>query len=162
MGGILARIGFSALLAVLGVGAALAPGGCGADHRHGLFGPAAQPACGGGRGCTAPARFLGMALLGALCIPVALLPGLIVALMTPVIRLLAPRRRPRRLCLCAALLAVLAGFAALAAGFVQQRWGVRGTREVPAWNGGFGRAAGLAALWRPAPPSPAPPALPSR
>ena len=29
--------------------------------------------------------------------------------------------------------------AALAAGFIQTRFGVRGLREVPAWHGGFGR-----------------------
>jgi hypothetical protein len=83
--------------------------------------------------------FLAMALLGALAIPVALVPGLILRLLTPVIMLLAPQAQTPPLAYAPVTLLSLAGVAALAAGFVQTRWGVRGLREVPAWNGGFGR-----------------------
>ncbi|WP_298215013.1 proton-conducting transporter membrane subunit, partial [Acidocella sp.] len=88
-GGILARIGFTAALAALGLGAALALGaavrliGIGFLGRpRSLHAAAAEDARRG--------PFIAMALLGALCVPVALLPGLLLGVMTPVIRLLAP------------------------------------------------------------------------
>jgi hydrogenase-4 component B len=137
-GGILARIGFSALLAVLGIGAALALAagvrmiGMGFLGRpRSLHAAAAEDARRG--------PFLAMALLGALSIPVALVPWLILGVMNPVIRQLAPKADAPPLTYAPLTLLILAGIAALAAGFVQTRWGTRGLREVPAWNGGFGR-----------------------
>ena len=137
-GGILARIGFSALLAVLGIGAALALAAAVRIIGMGFLGrPRSLHAAAAEDARRGP--FLGMALLGLLCLPVALVPGLVVGLMTPVIRLLAPQAQTPPLSYAPLTLLLLAGVAALAAGFVQQRWGVRGLREVPAWNGGFGR-----------------------
>ncbi|MDE2458908.1 MAG: hypothetical protein KGL20_06705 [Rhodospirillales bacterium] len=137
-GGILARIGFSALLAVLGMGAALA---LAASVRLIGLGFLGRP-----RSLHAAAAedlrrgpFVAMALLGALAIPVALVPGLLLDLLNPVIMLLAPEAQTPPLAYAPVTLLILAGLAALAAGFVQTRWGVRGLREVPAWNGGFGR-----------------------
>ncbi|MDE1895958.1 MAG: hypothetical protein KGH91_02665 [Rhodospirillales bacterium] len=138
-GGILARIGFSALLAVLGIGAALALAaavrliGLGFLGRpRSLHAAAAEDARRG--------PFLAMALLGVCCVPLALVPGLILDLLNPVIMLLAPAAQTPPLAYAPITLLVLAGIAALAAGFAQTRWGVRGLREVPAWNGGFGRS----------------------
>ena len=138
MGGILARIGFSALLAVLGIGAALALAaavrliGLGFLGRpRSLHAAAAEDARRG--------PFLAMALLGAFCVPLALVPGLILDLLNPVIMLLAPEAQTPPLAYTPITLLILAGIAALAAGFAQTRWGTRGLREVPAWNGGFGR-----------------------
>ena len=137
-GGILARIGFSALLAVLGIGAALALAvavrliGLGFLGRpRSLHAAAAEDARRG--------PFLAMALLGVCCVPLALVPGLILDLLNPVIMLLAPAAQTPPLAYAPITLLVLAGIAALAAGFAQTRLGVRGLREVPAWNGGFGR-----------------------
>ncbi len=137
-GGILARIGFSALLAVLGIGAALALAAAVRMIGLGFLGrPRSLHAAAAEDARRGP--FLAMALLGALAIPVALVPGLILRLLTPVIMLLAPQAQTPPLAYAPVTLLSLAGVAALAAGFVQTRWAVRGLREVPAWNGGFGR-----------------------
>jgi formate hydrogenlyase subunit 3/multisubunit Na+/H+ antiporter MnhD subunit len=137
-GGILARIGFSALLAVLGIGAALALAAAVRIIGLGFLGrPRSLHAAAAEDLRRGP--FLAMALLGALAIPAALVPGLLLELMTPVIMLLAPEAQTPPLAYAPVTLLILAGLAALAAGFVQTRWGVRGLREVPAWNGGFGR-----------------------
>ena len=79
-----------------------------------------------------------MGLLAVLCLPVALTPGLLLALLQPAIALLVPgaERQPfayAPLPLAIAML-VMAGLAFL----LLQRFGVRGEREVTAWNGGFG------------------------
>lgn len=137
-GGILARIGFTALLAALGLSAALALGAAVRLVGMGLLGrprslhaAAAEDA--------RPAPLFAMGLLAVLCVPVALLPGLVTGALVPVIQELAPQADPLPLAYAPLSLALLAGLAALAAGFILRRWGVRGTREVPAWTGGFGR-----------------------
>ncbi len=137
-GGILARIGFSATLAVLGIGAALA---LAASVRLVGMGFLGRP-----RSLHAAAAedlrrgpFMAMTLLATLAIPVALVPGLLLSLLNPVILLLAPQALTPPLSYAPLTLLVLTGLAALAAGFAQTRWGGRGLREAPAWNGGFGR-----------------------
>jgi hydrogenase-4 component B len=137
-GGILARIGFSALLAVLGLGSGLALAAAVRIIGMGFLGrPRSLHAAAAEDARRGP--FLGMALLAVLIVPVSLVPGLIVGFMTPVIRLLAPQAQTPPLTYTPLTLLLLAGLAALVAGFVQTRWGVRGLREAPAWNGGFGR-----------------------
>ena len=137
-GSILARIGFSALIAVLGISAALALAAAVRIIGMGFLGrPRSLHAAAAEDARRGP--FLAMALLGLLCVPLALVPGLILDLLNPVIILLAPQADAPPLAYAPLSLLVLAGLAALAAGFVQTRWGVRGLREVPAWNGGFGR-----------------------
>lgn len=137
-GGILARIGFSALLAALGIGAALALSAAVRFIGMGFLGrPRSLHAAAAEDARRGP--LLAMALLALLAIPIALVPRLILDLMNPVILLLAPQARPPVLTYEPLVLLLLALLAALAAGFVQVRWGVRGLREVPAWNGGFGR-----------------------
>lgn len=136
-GGILARIGFIALLAGLGLSAALALAaavrliGIGFLGRpRSLHAAAAEDA---------PRNTLaGMGLLAALCIPVALLPGLILDALVPVIRLLAPNADPMPLTYAPLSIAFLFILAAAAAFLALRRFGVRGTREAAAWNGGFG------------------------
>lgn len=83
--------------------------------------------------------FLGMAMLGLLCVPIALVPGFILDLCAPVIRSLAPLATTTRLTYAPLTLYLLAGIALLVAGVAQARWGVRGLRETPAWTGGFDR-----------------------
>src|SRR5271168_123518 len=92
-GGILARIGFTALLAALGLSAALALGAAVRligvaflGRPRTLHAAAAEDA---GRGI-----LTGMGLLAALCVPVALLPGVILTALNPVIRLLVPAADP--------------------------------------------------------------------
>ena len=137
-GAIFARIGFVALLAALGFSAALAVGamvrliGLGFLGRPRSLRAAAAEDTGGG-------TLAAMALLGVLCIPLALLPGVVLGALVPVIQLLAPQADPLPLAyapLSLALLMALCGGGALLA---LRRFAVRGTREVVAWNGGFGR-----------------------
>jgi formate hydrogenlyase subunit 3/multisubunit Na+/H+ antiporter MnhD subunit len=137
-GGILARIGFTALLAGLGLAAALALGaavrliGIGFLGRpRSLHAAAAEDA---GRGTLA-----GMMLLAGLCVPVALLPGLVLGVISPVIRLLVPGADPLPLAYAPLTLAVLLLGAAFAAFAVLRRFAVRGLAETASWNGGFGR-----------------------
>lgn len=137
-GNILARIGFSALLAVLGLAAGLSLAASVRMIGMGFLGrPRSLHAAAAEDLRRGP--FLGMALLAVLCIPVALVPGLILGAMAPVVRLLAPQAQMQPLGYAPLTLLALALLAALAAGFVQTRFGVRGLREVPGWNGGFGR-----------------------
>ncbi len=137
-GGIIARIGFTALLAVLGLSAALALGAAVRLVGIGFLGrPRTLQAAAAEEARHWP--LVGMALLAALCVPVALLPGLVLGMMTPVIRLLAPQADAPPLAYAPLSLAVLAGLVAVAVGFIFHRYGVRGSREVPAWNGGFGK-----------------------
>ena len=136
-GGILARIGFIALLAGLGLSAALALGaavrliGIGFLGRpRSLHAAAAEDA--------PRSTLAGMGVLAALSVPVALLPGLILDALVPVIRLLAPNADPMPLTYAPLSIAFLFALAAGAALLALRRFGVRGTREVAAWNGGFG------------------------
>ncbi len=137
-GGILSRLGFSALLAILGLGAALALAAAVRLIGMGFLGrPRSLHAAAAEDARRGPS--LAMALLAALMLPVALLPGLMLGLMTPAIRLLAPQAQTPPLTYAPLTLLLLALLAALALGFAQTRWGVRGLRETPGWNGGFGR-----------------------
>jgi hydrogenase-4 component B len=137
-GGILARIGFTALLAGLGLSAALALGaavrliGLGFLGRpRSLHVAAAEDA--------PRSTLIGMGLLAFFCVPVALLPGMVLALLTPVIQLLVPSADPAPLAYAPLTLAFL-GFIAIGAALLAfKKFGLRGTRDVPAWNGGFGR-----------------------
>ncbi len=136
-GGILARIGFTALLAGLGLSAALALGavvrliGIGFLGRpRSLHAAAAEDA--------PRSTLAGMGLLAALCVPVALLPGVVLGMMEPVIELLAPNSDPAPLSYAPLSLFMLLAAAAAAAFFGLRRFAVRGTREVPAWTCGFG------------------------
>ena len=83
--------------------------------------------------------FWGMALLGALCVPLALVPDFILRLCATVISLTVPQAQTTSLAYTPLTLCLLAGLALVAAGFIQARMGVRGLRETPTWNGGFGR-----------------------
>jgi len=137
-GGILGRIGFEALLAVLGLSAAMAlvSGlrivGIGFLGRPRTLRAAAAEEAGW-------PVLAGMALLAVLCVPVALLPGLLLAAMQPVFAELVPGAAPQPLAYAPFPLALLlAGFAAGAWWFVKI-FGARGEREVPAWQGGFGK-----------------------
>jgi len=137
-GGILARISFLALLAALGFSAALALGaavrliGIGFLGRPRTLHAAAAE--------DAPKHILaGMTLLAILCIPVALLPGLVLAAIAPVIRLLVPAAQPAPLAYAPLSLAFLVLASADVAFLLLQKYAVRGTRDVTAWNGGFGR-----------------------
>ncbi len=136
-GGILARLFFTAALAILGLGAALALGAAVRLFGMGFLGrPRSLQAAAADdiRGATLWA----MGGLAVLMLPVALLPGLVLGTMTPVFLLLAPQAALPPLAYAPLSLVLLAFLAAAALGFVLQRWGVRGTREVAGWNGGFG------------------------
>jgi formate hydrogenlyase subunit 3/multisubunit Na+/H+ antiporter MnhD subunit len=138
-GGILARIGFTALLAVLGLSAALAVAaavriiGIGFLGRpRSLRAAAAEEA--------APAVLAGMGLLAVLCGVVALFPGLLLLLLNPVIAALVPGADEMPLGYAPFLLVLLILILAGAAYGLLKRFGARGEREVAAWNGGFGKA----------------------
>ncbi|WP_297443702.1 proton-conducting transporter membrane subunit [Acidocella sp.] len=137
-GGIVARIGFSALLAVLGLSAALALGAAVKLMGVGFLGrprslqaaAAEEP-----RGLA----LAGMALLGGLMVPLALVPAEILRLMAPVVRELAPNAGYAPLGYAPLPLLGLGLVVAVAAGFVLHRFGVRGTRAAPGWMCGFGQ-----------------------
>jgi formate hydrogenlyase subunit 3/multisubunit Na+/H+ antiporter MnhD subunit len=137
-GGILARIGFEALLAVLGLSAAMALGAAVRIVGIGFLGrPRSLRAAAAGEAATPV--LAGMALLAALCVPVALAPGLVLAAMQPVLRELVPGAAPPPLAYAPFPLAVLVcGFAG-AAYLLLRKFAARGEREVPAWQGGFGK-----------------------
>lgn len=137
-GGVLARIGFTVLLAGLGLSAALALGaavrliGIGFLGRpRSLHAAAAEDAK---RGTLA-----GMGLLALLCVPVALVPGVVLGALVPVIQLLVPKADPLPLAYAPLSIAFLLALAAGIAFLALRKFGVRATRDVPAWNGGFGR-----------------------
>jgi NADH:ubiquinone oxidoreductase subunit 5 (subunit L)/multisubunit Na+/H+ antiporter MnhA subunit len=137
-GGILARIGFEALLAVLGLSAAMALGAAVRIVGIGFLGrPRSLRAAAAGEAATPV--LAGMALLAALCVPVALAPGLVLAAMQPVLRELVPGAAPPPLAYAPFPLALLVcGFAG-AAYLLLRKFAARGEREVPAWQGGFGK-----------------------
>jgi len=137
-GGILARIGFTAALAALGLGAALALGAAVRLIGIGFLGrPRSLHAAGAEDARRGP--LIGMGLLAVLMLPVALVPGQVLGALTPVVILLAPQADVHLLHYAPLPLLLLAFLIATAAGFVLHRFGVRGTREVAPWNGGFGR-----------------------
>ncbi len=137
-GGILARIGFTALLAILGLGAALALGAGLRIIGPGFLGRPRSLRAAAAADAERPV-LIGMGLLAACSMPVALVPGLILALMQPVINSLVPGALPQPLAYAPLTLAVLMAAAAGAAYLVLRKFSGRGAREVHAWNGGFGK-----------------------
>jgi formate hydrogenlyase subunit 3/multisubunit Na+/H+ antiporter MnhD subunit len=138
-GGVLARIGFTALLAALGLSAALAAIAALRLIGTGFLGrPRSLHAAAASE---APARTLGPMAGLALCalIP-ALAPGLMLAALTPVIAELVPGAAPAPLAYAPLPLAALLVLAGGLAWVALRRLSPRGIREVPAWNGGFGAA----------------------
>jgi formate hydrogenlyase subunit 3/multisubunit Na+/H+ antiporter MnhD subunit len=137
-GGILARIGFTALLALLGLSAALALGAAARLIGTAFLGrPRSLRAAAAEE---APRRELaGMALLVFCSLPVALLPGLVLRLMWPVVAMLVPGAVPPALAYAPIYIAGLMALAAGIAFAVLRRFGARGEREVRAWQGGFGK-----------------------
>jgi formate hydrogenlyase subunit 3/multisubunit Na+/H+ antiporter MnhD subunit len=136
-GGIFARIGATALLAVLGLSAALALGAAVRLIGIGFLGRPRTLAAAAAEDANRP-ELLGMGLLAVLCVPVALLPGLVLQGLDPAVQLMVPGSIPAPLAYAPLGLAVLLAFAWGAAFLLLRRFGVRGTREVAAWNGGFG------------------------
>jgi formate hydrogenlyase subunit 3/multisubunit Na+/H+ antiporter MnhD subunit len=137
-GGILGRIGFEALLAVLGLAAALSLAaairiiGIGFLGRpRTLHAAAAEDA--------QPQIFYGMSLLALLCVPVALAPGLLLTLMQPVFHELIPNAAPQPLAYAPFPLACLLAAFAAAAFLLLKKFAAPGSRDVPAWQGGFGK-----------------------
>ncbi len=151
-GGILARIGFSALLAVLGIGAGLALAAAVRIIGMGFLGrPRSLHAAAAEDARRGP--FLAMALLGLLSVPVALVPGLIVGFLTPVILLLAPQAQTPPLSYAPLTLLILAGLRGFgrrvcAAALGRARLARGSGLEWRVWP-----PARLAALWRPAHPA---------
>lgn len=137
-GGIFTRILFLALLAVLGLGAALALAAAARIIGIGFLGrprslhtAAAEDAQGG--------PLAAMALLAAASVPVALLPGLVLRGLAPVLGQLVPGAPAVALDYMPLPLALLLLAFSAGAYLALQKYGQRGTREVPAWSGGFGR-----------------------
>jgi len=137
-GGILAWIGFSGLLGILGLSAGL---GLAAAVRMIGIGFLGRPRTLRAAAAEEAERrvLLGMGLLAGFCVAVALLPGLLLLALQPVISQLVPGGLPQPFSYApfplVILLLLLAGLAYL----VMRRFGARGEREVPAWNGGFGK-----------------------
>ncbi len=137
-GDILARIGFTAVLGVLGLSAALALGAAVRMIGIGFLGrPRTLRAAAAEEADTV--TLIGMGILAAACIPVALAPGLILLLLQPVIALLVPDAVPLPLAYAPLPLAVLLACMAGAAVLALRRFAARGEREVPSWTGGFGK-----------------------
>ncbi len=137
-GGILAWIGFTALLAILGMSAGLALAAAVRMIGIGFLGrprtlraAAAEEA--------EKRTLIAMALLGVLCLAVALAPSLLLYLMQPAISQLVPSGLPQALAYTPSQLAILLLALAGGAYLLLRRFGVRGEREVLPWNGGFGR-----------------------
>ncbi len=138
-GGILGRIGFEALLAVLGLSAALAMAAAVRIIGIGFLGRPRSLRAAAAEEDADKSVLIGMGLLAACCVPVALAPGLLLAAMQPVFAELAPRAAPLPLAYAPFPLAVLlAGFVG-AAWLCFRKFAARGEREVAAWQGGFGK-----------------------
>jgi len=138
-GGILGRIGFEALLAVLGLSAAMAVAAGVRIVGIGFLGRPRSLRAAAAEEDADKSVFFGMAVLAVCCVPVALAPGFLLALMQPVFSELVPKAAEQPLAYAPFPLAVLlAGFAG-AAWVVCRKFGARGEREVVAWQGGFGQ-----------------------
>jgi formate hydrogenlyase subunit 3/multisubunit Na+/H+ antiporter MnhD subunit len=137
-GGILARIGFTALLAVLGLSAALALGAAVRLIGIGFLGRPRTLRAAAAEEASRPV-LLGMALLAVCAVPVALTPGILLWLMQPAIAELVPGAPALPLGYQPLPIAILMLGVAGLAWLAGQKFGTRGEREVPAWNGGFGR-----------------------
>lgn len=137
-GGVMAWIGFAALFGILGLSAALA---LAAGVRVIGFGFLGRP-----RSLHAAAAeeadrltLIGMGILAVCCVLVALTPGLLLRAMAPVISEAVPGALPQALAYAPLPLALLMAVLAAVAFVALRRFGARGEREVPAWNGGFGK-----------------------
>ncbi len=138
-GGILGRIGFEALLAVLGLSAAMAVAAGVRIVGIGFLGRPRSLRAAAAEEDADKSVLIGMGVLAVCCVPVALAPGLVLAAMQPVLRELVPKAAVQPLGYAPFPLAVLlAGFAG-AAWLFFQRFAARGTREVADWQGGFGK-----------------------
>jgi hydrogenase-4 component B len=138
-GGILVRIGFEALLAVLGLSAAMAVAAAVRIIGIGFLGRPRSLRAAAAEEAADKTVLVGMGVLAVCCVPVALAPGLLLAAMQPVFAELVPNAAPQPLAYAPFPLAMLlCGFAGAALLFMR-RFAVRGEREVPAWAGGFGK-----------------------
>ncbi|HQT64174.1 MAG: hypothetical protein B7Z75_09165 [Acidocella sp. 20-57-95] len=137
-GGILARIGFTALLAVLGLGAALALGTAVRVIGVGFLGRPRTLRAAAAEDADKPVLW-GMGLLAGLSVPVALFPGIVLLLLNPVIAQLVPGANQPPLHYAPFMLALLLLIAAAGTYALLQRLASHGEREVHAFNGGFGK-----------------------
>ncbi len=137
-GEIISRIGFTALLAILGLSAALALGAAVRIIGIGFLGRPRSLRAAAAEEADKPV-LLGMGLLALLCLPVALFPGLILLFLNPVINQLIPDAEQLPLGYAPAPLAFLLLLSAGAAYAVLKRFGTKAEREVHAFNGGFGK-----------------------
>jgi len=137
-GGVMAWIGFAGLLGVLGLSAAL---GLGAAVRIIGFGFLGRPRSLRAASAEEAGRLnlIGMGILAACCVPLALTPGLVLRAISPVISQAVPGAMQPPLAYAPLPLAAAMAVLAAIAFFTLRRFAVRGEREVPAWNGGFGK-----------------------
>ncbi len=137
-GDIIARIGFTALLGVLGLSAALALAAAVRIIGIGFLGrPRTLRAAAAEEADRT--TLISMGILAAFCVPVALAPGFLLLCLQPVIAMLVPGAVPLPLGYEPFPLLILAGILTAAAFLFLRKFGARGEREVPAWNGGFGK-----------------------
>jgi formate hydrogenlyase subunit 3/multisubunit Na+/H+ antiporter MnhD subunit len=137
-GGVMAWIGFTALLGVLGLSAALALAAAVRIIGIGFLGRPRTLHAAAAEEAGKP-MLIGMGLLATCCLPLALTPGLVLDALRPVISQLVPNAAPEALAYAPLRLLVLMLLLAGVAFFAMRRWAVRGEREAPAWNGGFGK-----------------------
>ncbi len=138
-GGILSRIGFTALLAVLGMAEALALGAAVRLVGIGFLGRPRSLHAAAAEDAGLAVRF-SMGLLAAGCVAVALLPGLVLWAMQPVVAQLVPGSVFAGLDYQPLMLLLLLALCALGLLGVLFNFGARGQREAETWNGGFGAA----------------------
>ena len=136
--GILAGIGFSVLLAILALSAGLTLAAGIRIFGIGFLGRPRTLRAAAAEEAEKPI-LLGMALLAAFCLPLALTPGLLLRALQPVLQLLVPNALPQPLSYAPLPLALLLLLPAGLAFLLLRRFGARGEREVSAWNGGFGK-----------------------
>jgi formate hydrogenlyase subunit 3/multisubunit Na+/H+ antiporter MnhD subunit len=138
-GGILARIGFTALLAVLGMAEALALGAAVRLVGIGFLGrPRSLRAAAAAESGPAPRVAMGVLAVG--CALVAMLPGAVLLFMQPVVTLLIPGAAFAGLGYQPVMLLLLLAFCAVVLQGVLYNFGTRGEQETETWNGGFGAA----------------------
>ena len=136
--GILAGIGFSVLLAILALSAGLILAAGIRIFGIGFLGRPRTLRAAAAEEAEKPI-LLGMALLAAFCLPLALTPALLLRALQPVVQLLVPNALPQPLSYAPLPLALLLLLPAGLAFLLLRRFGARGEREVSAWNGGFGK-----------------------
>ncbi len=136
-GGVFARIGFAALLTLLGLGAALSLGAAVRLIGIGFLGRPRTLRAAAAEEAPRPV-LIGLGLLALCAVPVALLPGLLLLALQPVISLLVPGAPSLPLGYQPLPIALLLALATVSAWALLQKFGTRGEREVPAWTGGFG------------------------